>query len=107
MQENVFFDWEKESNGFCSNADGTVLVSRPSFQAEDSYGIVGGNFPALELMAMYTAAAMHDYDHPGRTNAFLVTTFDDKVRLLPVAVRSEFSTHVAVLQKRFVFRESV
>jgi len=25
-------------------------------------------------MALYTAAAMHDYDHPGRTNAFLVST---------------------------------
>ncbi|XP_014666871.1 PREDICTED: cGMP-inhibited 3',5'-cyclic phosphodiesterase B-like [Priapulus caudatus] len=58
-----------------------VLLSRPSFQAEDSYGIVGGNFPALELMAMYTAAAMHDYDHPGRTNAFLVTTFAENAIL--------------------------
>ena len=38
------------------------------------YGIVGINFQPLELMALYTAAAMHDYDHPGRTNAFLVTT---------------------------------
>ncbi|VDI23638.1 cGMP-inhibited 3',5'-cyclic phosphodiesterase A [Mytilus galloprovincialis] len=45
-----------------------------SFAADDSYGIMGGNFPALELMALYTAAAMHDYDHPGRTNAFLVAT---------------------------------
>ncbi|KAK3712326.1 hypothetical protein RRG08_002657 [Elysia crispata] len=35
---------------------------------------MGGNLPALELMALYTAAAMHDYDHPGRTNAFLVAT---------------------------------
>jgi hypothetical protein len=30
--------------------------------------------PALELMSLYLAAAMHDYDHPGRTNAFLVET---------------------------------
>ena len=30
--------------------------------------------PALELMALYLAAAMHDYDHPGKTNAFLVET---------------------------------
>lgn len=35
---------------------------------------MGINFPALELMALYLAAAMHDFDHPGRTNAFLVTT---------------------------------
>ncbi|XP_022238555.1 cGMP-inhibited 3',5'-cyclic phosphodiesterase A-like [Limulus polyphemus] len=48
---------------------------RHCFVADDTYGIVGANFPALELMALYTAAAMHDYDHPGRTNAFLVSTF--------------------------------
>ena len=52
-----------------------------SFAADDSYGIMGGNFPALELMAMFTAAAMHDYDHPGRTNAFLVATNAPQVRL--------------------------
>ncbi|EFX75430.1 hypothetical protein DAPPUDRAFT_306811 [Daphnia pulex] len=51
-----------------------ALVQRASFNFEDSYGIMGANFPALELMALYTAATMHDYDHPGRTNAFLVTT---------------------------------
>ena len=34
---------------------------------------------ALELMALFTAAAMHDYDHPGRTNAFLVASEDRKV----------------------------
>ena len=28
----------------------------------------------LEALALYTAAAIHDYDHPGRTNAFLVAT---------------------------------
>lgn len=32
--------------------------------------------PALELMALYLAAAMHDYDHPGKTNAYLVATSD-------------------------------
>ncbi|RCN25667.1 3'5'-cyclic nucleotide phosphodiesterase, partial [Ancylostoma caninum] len=35
----------------------------------------------LELMALYTAAAMHDYDHPGRTNAFLVAAEDKKAIL--------------------------
>merc|ERR1719239_1373959 len=52
----------------------SFTTHRTSFMAEDTYGIMGGNLPALELMALYTAAAMHDYDHPGRTNAFLVTT---------------------------------
>ena len=32
-------------------------------------------------MALYTAAAMHDYDHPGRTNAFLVASEDRKAIL--------------------------
>ena len=50
-----------------------------SFTAEDTYGIMGGNFPPLELMALYAAAAMHDYDHPGRTNAFLVATYSPLV----------------------------
>ncbi|XP_017566124.2 cGMP-inhibited 3',5'-cyclic phosphodiesterase A isoform X1 [Pygocentrus nattereri] len=43
-------------------------------QMEDGYGCLSGLIPALELMALYVAAAMHDYDHPGRTNAFLVAT---------------------------------
>ncbi|NXE88233.1 PDE3B phosphodiesterase, partial [Menura novaehollandiae] len=42
--------------------------------ADESYGCLASNIPALELMALYVAAAMHDYDHPGRTNAFLVAT---------------------------------
>ena len=56
------------------------FIHRTSFLAEDTYGIMGGNIPALELMALYTAAAMHDYDHPGRTNAFLVATHAPQVR---------------------------
>lgn len=49
---------------------------------DDLYGIMGCNLPPLELMALYTAAAMHDYDHPGRTNAFLVATNAPQVQLL-------------------------
>lgn len=56
-----------------------ALTQRASFNFEDSYGIMGANFPALELMALYTAATMHDYDHPGRTNAFLVSTLAPQV----------------------------
>lgn len=41
---------------------------------EEGYGSLAGLIPGLELMALYVAAAMHDYDHPGRTNAFLVAT---------------------------------
>eukprot|EP00064_Thunnus_orientalis_P000997 superscaffoldBa00000061_g998 len=48
--------------------------SKSSSISDDSYGCLAWNIPALELMALYVAAAMHDYDHPGRTNAFLVAT---------------------------------
>ena len=47
--------------------------------SDDDYGYMGDVMPELELMALYTAAAMHDFDHPGRTNAFLVTTSNPKV----------------------------
>ncbi|XP_069596380.1 cGMP-inhibited 3',5'-cyclic phosphodiesterase 3B isoform X2 [Ranitomeya imitator] len=61
-----------------AEADGsggrTYLSSRSCQMADDSYGCLAANIPALELMALYVAAAMHDYDHPGRTNAFLVAT---------------------------------
>ena len=51
-----------------------TVTPRASISCDDTYGILAGNLPALELMALMTAAAMHDYDHPGRTNAFLVAT---------------------------------
>ncbi|CAL8261278.1 unnamed protein product [Merluccius merluccius] len=50
------------------------LVSKTYTVSDDGYGCLSGLIPALELMALYVAAAMHDYDHPGRTNAFLVAT---------------------------------
>ncbi|CAI4225758.1 unnamed protein product [Auanema sp. JU1783] len=42
---------------------------------------MSASMSTLELMALYTAAAMHDYDHPGRTNAFLVACEDQKAIL--------------------------
>ncbi|XP_053108877.1 cGMP-inhibited 3',5'-cyclic phosphodiesterase 3A isoform X2 [Hemicordylus capensis] len=50
------------------------VLSKTYTPTDDNYGCLAGNIPALELMALYVAAAMHDYDHPGRTNAFLVAT---------------------------------
>lgn len=50
------------------------LTSKSCSGTNVSYGCLAANIPALELMALYVAAAMHDYDHPGRTNAFLVAT---------------------------------
>nr|BAA34309.1 EFPDE3 [Ephydatia fluviatilis] len=37
-------------------------------------GNVASAFSILEVFATYMAAAVHDFDHPGRTNAFLVAT---------------------------------
>ena len=42
----------------------------------------GGHLVPIELLALYAAAALHDYDHPGRNNAFLVTIGHPLVRLL-------------------------
>uniref|UniRef100_A0A8C5BIX1 Phosphodiesterase n=1 Tax=Gadus morhua TaxID=8049 RepID=A0A8C5BIX1_GADMO len=62
--------------GFHGISPGRVSYasSKSSSISDDSYGCLAWNIPALELMALYVAAAMHDYDHPGRTNAFLVAT---------------------------------
>ncbi|XP_060117317.1 cGMP-inhibited 3',5'-cyclic phosphodiesterase 3B [Heteronotia binoei] len=51
-----------------------AYVSSKSCIVDENYGCLASNIPALELMALYVAATMHDYDHPGRTNAFLVAT---------------------------------
>uniref|UniRef100_UPI00358EB701 uncharacterized protein n=1 Tax=Myxine glutinosa TaxID=7769 RepID=UPI00358EB701 len=48
-----------------------LFSDSPRMGTQDSLTSV---MPALELMALYVAAAMHDYDHPGKTNAFLVAT---------------------------------
>ncbi|XP_077142722.1 cGMP-inhibited 3',5'-cyclic phosphodiesterase 3B isoform X2 [Ranitomeya variabilis] len=69
FQELSSDEAEVDGSGGC-----TYLSSRSCQMADDSYGCLAANIPALELMALYVAAAMHDYDHPGRTNAFLVAT---------------------------------
>ncbi|KAF3692844.1 cGMP-inhibited 3',5'-cyclic phosphodiesterase A [Channa argus] len=61
-------------NGISPGATGCFLDSKMNSVQEEGYGSLAGLIPGLELMALYVAAAMHDYDHPGRTNAFLVAT---------------------------------
>jgi len=58
-----------------------LALSGSTTSTGHQYGALGVNFQPLELMALYTAAAMHDYDHPGRTNAFLVSTASPLVGL--------------------------
>lgn len=53
---------------------GTTGFLKVKWVQEEGYGSLARLIPGLELMALYVAAAMHDYDHPGRTNAFLVAT---------------------------------
>ncbi|XP_023086722.1 cGMP-inhibited 3',5'-cyclic phosphodiesterase B isoform X2 [Piliocolobus tephrosceles] len=62
------------SDGRINHGQIAYISSKSCSIPDESYGCLSSNIPALELMALYVAAAMHDYDHPGRTNAFLVAT---------------------------------
>ncbi|XP_027798148.2 cGMP-inhibited 3',5'-cyclic phosphodiesterase 3B [Marmota flaviventris] len=65
---------EKGSDDRINSGRMAYISSKSCSVPDESYGCLSSNIPALELMALYVAAAMHDYDHPGRTNAFLVAT---------------------------------
>lgn len=43
-------------------------------QRKPTGGNIASALSILEVFSCYMAAAMHDFDHPGRTNAFLVST---------------------------------
>ncbi|VDK69340.1 unnamed protein product [Litomosoides sigmodontis] len=65
-----------------------AFLGTPSGSPESSLSVsdnsslpLSSSMSTLELMALFTAAAMHDYDHPGRTNAFLVAAEDKKAIL--------------------------
>lgn len=70
----LLFFYVPDSDSGISPGRISYASSRSSTVSDDSYGCLAWNIPALELMALYVAAAMHDYDHPGRTNAFLIAT---------------------------------
>lgn len=82
--------WSDSDSGITHSHMG-FLVSKTYTVSEDGYGCLSGLIPALELMALYVAAAMHDYDHPGRTNAFLVATSAPQVGL-PVNLDAKLSS---------------
>ena len=44
-------------------------------------GSISAAFSVLEVFAGLLSAACHDYDHPGRTNAFLTATKNPLVRV--------------------------
>lgn len=64
-----------DDNDCGTEANGTTATT------SYTYGCISDSMPDLELMALYVAAAMHDFDHPGRTNAFLVSTLNSKVSI--------------------------
>ncbi|XP_054442043.1 cGMP-inhibited 3',5'-cyclic phosphodiesterase 3B isoform X2 [Pteronotus mesoamericanus] len=74
IHSNHGMENETESDGRINPGQIAYISSRSCSIPDESYGCLSSNIPALELMALYVAAAMHDYDHPGRTNAFLVAT---------------------------------
>ncbi|XP_006865889.1 PREDICTED: cGMP-inhibited 3',5'-cyclic phosphodiesterase B [Chrysochloris asiatica] len=65
---------EADSDDRINSGQIAYISSKSCSIPDESYGCLSSHIPALELMALYVAAAMHDYDHPGRTNAFLVAT---------------------------------
>ncbi|XP_065639277.1 cGMP-inhibited 3',5'-cyclic phosphodiesterase 3A isoform X4 [Hydra vulgaris] len=83
----VYYLTKHKIPGFTSNAAIDSLIKddltleNDIYEDDYSYGYMGNVMPELELMALYTAAAMHDFDHPGRTNAFLVATSNPKALL--------------------------
>ncbi|KAG8524212.1 cGMP-inhibited 3',5'-cyclic phosphodiesterase B, partial [Galemys pyrenaicus] len=72
--QQIHNDRETDSDDRINPERIAYISSRSCSIPDESYGCLSSNIPALELMALYVAAAMHDYDHPGRTNAFLVAT---------------------------------
>lgn len=87
----VFFMTTTKIPGFCplnikltsdsgSDSDSGLNGEGRQKTNPDDYGVLMDSIPLLELLALYTAATMHDYDHPGRTNAFLVATLSQQVR---------------------------
>ena len=88
----VFFMTTKKIPGFCplnpklsndsdSDSDSGLNGEGRQKTSTSDYGVLMDSIPLLELLALYTAATMHDYDHPGRTNAFLVATLSPQVSL--------------------------
>ncbi|KAL1774370.1 cGMP-inhibited 3 3' [Sigmodon hispidus] len=73
-RDNHEAETESDSDGRLGSGKIAYISSKSCCIPDESYGCLSSNIPALELMALYVAAAMHDYDHPGRTNAFLVAT---------------------------------
>lgn len=74
-------DYSDRENDEHENDSDILTNKAPSSPLDNPEGTLASVLSSLELMGMYTAAAMHDFDHPGRTNAFLVAIQDKKATL--------------------------
>lgn len=109
----VFFMTTKKIPGFApsslklgdgseSDSDSGLNGERQQKNNTGDYGILMDSIPLLELLALYTAATMHDYDHPGRTNAFLVSTLSQQVSLFSFS-RTYKRSHTALSARTVLF----
>lgn len=48
-------------------------AKRPRLLLNSNANNLGSSFTPLELLALFSSAAMHDYEHPGRNNQFLIS----------------------------------
>ncbi|CAB3990601.1 cGMP-inhibited 3, 5 -cyclic phosphodiesterase A-like [Paramuricea clavata] len=86
----VYYFTTQRIAGFCPfdssdrNSDSDSVSGDQSDEATEcveQYDRLTSCIPDLERFALYSAAAMHDYDHPGRTNAFVVATLEPQALL--------------------------
>lgn len=56
-----------------SESHNASTTQRPRLLLNSNSSNLGSSFTPLELLALFSSAAMHDYDHPGRNNQFLIS----------------------------------
>uniref|UniRef100_A0A0N4ZB52 Phosphodiesterase n=1 Tax=Parastrongyloides trichosuri TaxID=131310 RepID=A0A0N4ZB52_PARTI len=91
----------KNINGGYSNPIYTKALQGLCHHSENTPFIASMN--NIEVLAFYSAAAMHDFDHPGRTNAFMVATYHDMASLYND--RSVLENHHAAMSWRLLRRK--
>ena len=70
---------------FPSPSPSTTTTTRvESRKCSSVAGNLASAFSVLEVLGCLLAAACHDFDHPGKTNAFLTATRNPLVRGEPV-----------------------
>lgn len=84
-----------DSDSDCDSDSGITSVGVDASDVDEKkedgdYGSLMDTIPLLELLSLFTAAAMHDYDHPGRTNAFLVGTLSPQVSIITLEPKQTY-----------------